>query len=43
MVLVSQQELKGVLAMFERDLSFALAAAEMKMIEIIGDRLIERR
>ena len=43
MVLVAHQKLKRVLAGFERDLRFALAAAEMKMIEVVGDRLIERR
>ena len=32
-----------MLAMLERNLSLALPAAEMEMIEVIWDRLIERR
>jgi hypothetical protein len=31
-----------MLAVFERNLGLGLAAAEMKVIEVIGDRLIER-
>jgi hypothetical protein len=42
-VLVSEQELKRMRAMLERDLSLALPSAEMKMIEVVWDRLIERR
>ena len=42
-ILVSQQQLEGVLPVLERDLCLALPAAEMKMIEVVGNRLIERR
>src|SRR5436305_535883 len=42
-VLVSEQELKRMRAMLERDLSLALPSAEMEMIEVVRDGFIERR
>ena len=43
MILVSHEQLKRVLAVLERNLGLGLAAAEVKVIEVIRDRLIERR
>ena len=42
MIFVSHQQLERVLAMLERNLVLGLAAAEVKVIEVIGDRLVER-
>lgn len=43
MILVSHEQLKCVLTVLERNLGFGLAATEVKVIEVIRDRLIERR
>ena len=42
MVLVSHEQLQRVLAVLERDLGLGLAAAEVKVIEVVRDRLVER-
>ena len=42
-VLVAEQELQGVRSRLERDLRLGLAGAEVEMIEIVGNGLIERR
>src|SRR4029077_16569924 len=39
MIVVSHKQLERVLAMLERNLGLGLAAAEVKVIEVIGDRL----
>jgi hypothetical protein len=43
MILVSHEQLKSVLTVLERNLGLGLAATEVKVIEVIRDRLIERR
>ena len=42
-ILVAEQQLERVLAVLEGDLGLGLAAAEVEMVEVVGDRLIERR
>ena len=42
-ILVSQQQLQRVLAGRERDLRLGLAGAVMQMIEVVRNRLVERR
>ena len=42
-VLVAHDQLQRVLARLERNLRFGLAGAEMQMIEVVGNRLVERR
>ena len=42
MILVSHEQLERVLAVLERNLGLGLAAAEVKVVEVIGDRLVER-
>jgi hypothetical protein len=41
-VLVAEQELQSVVARGERHFCFGLPRAEMQMVEIVRDRLIER-
>ena len=43
MIPITQYELKGVLARRELKLGFTLSGAVMEMIEVVGDRLIQRR
>ena len=40
-VLVAEQELQSVVAWGQRHFCFGLPSAEMQMIEIVRDRLIE--
>ncbi len=42
MILVTHEQLQSVLPWSQRDLSLGLAGAEMQMIEIVGNGLIER-
>ena len=42
-ILVSQEQLKRMLPGFQRDLGLGLAAAEMEMVEVTRNGLIERR
>jgi hypothetical protein len=42
-ILVTQQQLQGVGAWFECDLRLGLSSTEMKVIEVIGNRLVQRR
>ena len=43
MVRVAEQQLQRVRSGREREFSFRLAAAEVQMVLVIGDRLVERR
>ena len=42
-ILISQQKLERVFAGRQADLGFGLTNAEMKMVEVVRDRRIERR
>jgi hypothetical protein len=42
-VLVGEDELQGMLTRRELDMRFTLAGAEMEMVEIVWNRLVERR
>ena len=42
MVLVAQEQLQRVLAGLELNFRLALAATEMKVVEVVGYRLVER-
>jgi len=42
-ILVPQQQLQRVRSRLERDLGLGLAGAEVEVIEVVGDRLVERR
>ena len=43
MVLVAHQQLQRMVAGLERDIRLGLAGAEVQMVEVGGNRLIERR
>jgi hypothetical protein len=42
-VLVAHEQLQGVRARLERNLGLALPGAEVKVVEVVGNRLVERR
>ena len=42
-ILVAQQQLQGVRSRFERDLGLGLAGAEVEVIEVVGNGLVQRR
>jgi hypothetical protein len=42
-VLVTHEQLQGVRARLERNLGLALPGAEVKVVEVVGNRLVERR
>jgi len=42
-ILVPQQQLQRVRSRLERDLGLGLAGAEVEVIEVVGNRLVERR
>ena len=42
-ILVAQQQLQGVLPGLQRHLGFGLAGAEVQMVEVARNRLVERR
>src|SRR5215813_7466909 len=42
-VLVAHEQLQGVRAWLERNLGLGLPGAEVKVVEVVGNRLVERR